>query len=96
MNDQHYSPEIPNFVEKTSMTTSNLKKALIRKISEIEDKSFLEAIKTILDSKTASQTLHLSPEMVSEIMDSKKEIEKGLFIENDLLEEEMEAWLNQK
>ena len=78
------------------MTTLQLKNALIQRISEIEDKSFLEAIKTILDSKSESKTIYLTPELTSEIMASKLEVEKGLFIENDLLEKEIEKWLNQK
>ena len=78
------------------MTTIQLKNALIQRISEIQDKSFLEAIKTILDAKSESKTLFLTPELTSEIMASKQEIEKGLFIENDLLEKEFDLWLNEK
>ena len=77
-----------------NMTTSRLKRALIQRISEIEDKSFLEAIKTILDAKADSMILQLPPEIVNRIMASKKEIEAGHIIDNDLLEKEIEAWLN--
>ncbi len=78
------------------MTTIQLKNALIQRISEIEDKSFLEAIKTILDAKSESKTLYLTPELTAEIMASKQEIAKGLIIDNDLLEKEIEEWLNEK
>jgi hypothetical protein len=78
------------------MTTFQLKNALIQKISEIEDISFLEAIKTILEVKSESKIISLTPELTKEIMASKKEIEQGLFIENDLLEKEIEEWLNEK
>ena len=78
------------------MTTIQLKNALIQRISEIEDKSFLEAIKTILDAKSESKIIQLTPEITKEIMASRQEIEKGLFIENDLLEKEIEEWLNEK
>jgi len=78
------------------MTTIQLKNALIQRISEIEDKSFLEAIKTILDAKSESKIIQLTPEITKEIMASRLEIEKGLFIENDVLEKEIEAWLNEK
>ncbi len=40
------------FVKKHVMTTIQLKNALIQRISEIEDISFLEAIKTILEAKS--------------------------------------------
>ena len=78
------------------MSTTELKNALIQKIAEIEDKSFLQAIKTILDAKAESKVIKLSPELTKEIMLSKQEIEKGLFIENDLLEKEIEEWLSEK
>nr|NQU89647.1 hypothetical protein [Bacteroidota bacterium] len=78
------------------MTTSQLKNALIQRISEIEDISFLEAIKTILDAKSESKIINLTPALTNEIMASKKEIEQGLFIENDPLEKEIEEWLNEK
>ena len=78
------------------MSTIELKNALIQRISEIQDKSFLEAIKTILDSRAESNTLYLTPEMTNEIMASKQEIEKGLFVENNLLEKEVEEWLQEK
>jgi hypothetical protein len=78
------------------MTTIQLKNALIQRISEIEDRSFLEAIKTILDAKSESKTLSLTPELTREIMSSKLEIKKGLYIENDLLEKEIEEWLKEK
>ena len=78
------------------MTTPQLQNALIQKISEIEDKSFLEAIKTILDAKSESKKLYLTPELINEIMESKQEIKKGLSIDNDLLEKETEEWLKEK
>ena len=78
------------------MTTFQLKNALIQRISEIEDISFPEAIKTILDAKSESKIINLTPELTNEIMASKKEIEQGLFIENDLFEKEIKEWLNEK
>ncbi len=78
------------------MSTAELKNALIQRISEIQDKSFLEAIRTILDARAELKTLYLTPEMTSEIMASKQEIEKGLFIENNSLENEVEEWLQEK
>ncbi len=78
------------------MTTIQLKNALIQRISEIEDISFLKAIKTILDEKSKSKIINMTPELTNEIVASKKEIEQGLFIENNLLEKEIEEWLNEK
>jgi hypothetical protein len=71
-----------------------LQNLLIHRISEISDISFLEAIKTILDSKSESAVLPLSVEQRNEILASKKEIEQGLSIENTALENEIAGWLN--
>lgn len=74
------------------MTAIELKKVLIHKIAEINDVSFLNAIKTILESKTHS--ISLTSEQRNEITDSKGEIEKGLYIEQAELENEFNKWLN--
>jgi predicted transcriptional regulator len=78
------------------MSTIELKNLLIQRISEIQDRSFLEAIRTILDSKAESKTIQLTTEITNEIMASKKEINNGLFVENDSLEKEVSAWLDEK
>ncbi len=78
------------------MTTLELKNLLVQRISEINDVQFLKALKTILDSKSDSNILSLSPEITHEIITSKKEIEQGLFVENDFLEKEITEWLNEK
>ena len=78
------------------MTAIELKTILIHWISEINDISFLQAIKTILDSKTETGVLKLSTEQLDEIIASKKEIEQSLFIENDELEKVFTKWVNAK
>ena len=76
------------------MTAIELKTLLIHKISEINDISFLKALKTILDSKTETETIQLTQEQLDEIIASKKEIEQGSCIENSVLEKEVKLWLN--
>ena len=76
------------------MTAIELKTLLIHKISEINDISFLKALKIILDSKTETETIQLTKEQLDEIIASKKEIEKGSSIENSVLEKEVKQWLN--
>jgi len=78
------------------MTAIELKTVLIRRISEINDISYLKAIKTILDSKTDKEMLVLNSKQREEIIASQKEIEKGLFIEHDELDKEVSAWLSSK
>ncbi|HPF00179.1 MAG TPA: hypothetical protein PKY63_05895 [Bacteroidales bacterium] len=76
------------------MTTVELKKLLIQRIAEINDVSFLKAVKTILESKTNTEILLLTPEQKKEILESKKNIEQGLIIDNDSLDKEVAKWAN--
>jgi hypothetical protein len=78
------------------MSTLELKKNLIQRIVEIDDIAFLKAIKKILDSKTSSEVIALTPEIRNEIEASQKEIDKGLLISNEELEKEIEEWLKIK
>ena len=78
------------------MTKIELQNLLIHRISEINDISFLEAIKTILDSKSETAVLPLTVDQRDEILASKKEIELGLSIENTVLEDEIAGWLKSK
>lgn len=76
------------------MTSIELKKLLIHRIAEINDISFLNALKTILDTKTQSQVISLTQEQRFEIIESKKEIEQGLFIEQTDLDKAFKKWQN--
>ena len=78
------------------MTAIELKNILMRQIKEIDDVSFLKALKTILDSKTERSIIHLTKAQHDEIISSKKEIEEGLFIDEKELDEEIKVWLNGK
>jgi hypothetical protein len=77
-----------------TMTAIQLKTLLIHRISEINDVSFLKALKTILDTKTETGVIQLTQEQLNDIIASKKEIEQGLFIENNAFEKEVKQWLN--
>jgi hypothetical protein len=78
------------------MTAIELKSILVHKIAELDDVLFLEAIKTILDSKINNEILTLTAAQKSEIIASKKEIEQGLFIEHGELDKEIKEWLKIK
>jgi hypothetical protein len=84
------------------MNTPELKNILISKISQIDDEEVLSAINTILDSKSNSNVsfnsnldkiIFLTEQQKKEILNSKKEYSEGNFIDNDILNEEMEKWL---
>lgn len=78
------------------MTTIELKKQLIDRISKIDDESFLRAIKTILDSKTESQVITLTKAQRQEINESKKQVEVGEFIGQEELDQKFNQWKSAK
>lgn len=87
------------------MGTIELKNLLISKIAGIDDEAFLSAINTILDSKSKSvensnqefqKIIILTDQQKKEIQNSQQEYLKGNFIENDVLNEEMEKWLTEE
>ena len=77
------------------MTAVEIKNILIHKISAINDVSFLKAIQTIVDSKVDNEIPVLSDSQRNEIIESKKEIAEGLFLEHDALENEIRVWLKE-
>ena len=78
------------------MTTFELKKLLISRIKEINDTSFLNEIKSLLESKSAEKMLILTSEQKNEINESKKEIKKGQFIDQSELDQAVEKWASEK
>jgi len=78
------------------MTAFELKTLLIHRIAEINDVSCLRALKTILDTKTESGVIQLTQDQLEDIIKSKKEIGKGMFVENNVLDKHVRRWLNAK
>ncbi|REG90960.1 hypothetical protein [Algoriphagus antarcticus] len=78
------------------MTAIELKTYLVNRILEINDETFLKAIKTILDSKSQSEKLILTPEQRFEIAESKKQIEQGLFLNQEEMDHEFDKWQSEK
>lgn len=87
------------------MSTIELKEILKSKIDNIDDEAFLSAINTILESKSKSgknynqdlpKIIILTEQQKKEIQNSQKEYLEGSYIENDVLNEEMERWLQEE
>ncbi len=78
------------------MKTIDLKNHLIHKIAEINDESFLKALKTIIDSKTDSTVYTLSEEQRLKIQKGKSQIEQGNYYMNQQVEAEIDKWLEEK
>lgn len=78
------------------MTTQQLKESLIYRISEIEDHTFLDAVKIILDVKIETEMIELPNEFFAEMMGDTEGIGKGQSVDDDLLEQEIDEWLKEK
>lgn len=77
------------------MNTLELRNIVLQQVSQIEDKSLLSALKTILDSKVNSQ-IKLSKEQKKEIKLSQKEVAGGNYFEDETLDKEIRQWLEGK
>ncbi len=78
------------------MTTIELKNILIHKIAGINDKSFLTAIKTIVDTKSESIIYKTSPEQQLRIKEGREQIAKGEYFTNEQVEMEIDEWLKEQ
>ncbi len=77
------------------MSTLELKNILIKRIAEINDNSFLEAIMTILDSKLDNANYNLTPKQKVAIIESKKQVANGEVFSNDHVNQEFQKWLKE-
>ena len=55
---------------------------MINRIAEINDESFLYALKSIIDSKAKSKFYKLTDEQLHEVKESKLQVKKGFFMSN--------------
>jgi hypothetical protein len=78
------------------MTTIELKNILIHRIAGINDKSFLNAIKTIIESKSESTIYKLTPAQEHRIEESRAQIARGECFTNEQVNMEIDQWLKEK
>jgi len=78
------------------MTTIELKDILIHKIAAINDKSFLAAVNTIIDSKSEKLIYKTTPEQREQIKKGQGQFLRGETISNEHVEAEIDKWLNEK
>ncbi len=78
------------------MSTLELRKKIIETIFLIEDKSFLEALKTIVDTKLASATYELSDFQRDRIRKGREQLMNGNTISNDTVQKKVDKWLSTK
>jgi predicted transcriptional regulator len=78
------------------MTTVELKNILMHQIAGIEDKSFLTAIKKIIETKSGTTIYKTTPEQRKRIKEGREQIAKGDFFTNDQVEMEIDSWLKEE
>jgi predicted transcriptional regulator len=78
------------------MTTIELKDILIHKIAAINDKSFLAAMNTIIDSKSEKLIYKTTPEQRQAIKEGQDQLARGESFTNDQVEAEIDKWLSEK
>ena len=76
------------------MTTVELKNILIHKIAGINDKSFLTAIKTIIETKAETTIYKTTPEQQERIKEGRAQITKGECFTNEQVEKEIDKWFH--
>lgn len=78
------------------MSTLELRNRLIENIFLIEDRSFLEALKTIIDTKLASTTYELSDFQRERIRKGREQLMNGNIISNENVQKKVDKWLSTK
>ena len=78
------------------MSTLEIRDKLIENIFMIEDKSFLKALKTIVDTKLASTSYELSDFQTDRIRKGREQLMNGNTISNDTVQKKVDKWLSTK
>lgn len=78
------------------MSTVELRHVITEYLSHIDDASFLNAIKTIIESKVTEGTYNLSDLQKKRIEEGRDQVKKGQTISNESLKREIDQWLSTK
>jgi hypothetical protein len=76
------------------MTTLELKNIIINEINSMSDISFLHTIQSLIEAKSEKKLIYFTPGQKEEITTSQKEISRGLHIDHNDLDKEVNEWLN--
>ena len=78
------------------MSTLEIKNSIIDHLSKIEDVSFLNAIKTIIESKASSGYYELSDYEIGRVNEAREDFKNQKTISNDDLQNEIGEWLKEE
>ena len=78
------------------MSTLELRHIITEHLSHIEDASFLNAIKTIIESKVSEEEYKLSGFQKKRVDIARNELKQKKTISNSDLQDDIDQWLNTK
>ena len=75
------------------MSTIELREKIINQLANINDASFLRAIKTLVDSKVEKDVYKLSDYQKERIRSGREQLKNNQTITHDDLQKEIDQWL---
>jgi len=84
------------WIKLIAMSAIELRELIINQLTQINDTSFLNAIKTIIDSKAKEEVYKLSGYQKDRIRTGTEQLLKGQTISHDELQKEIDQWLLSK
>jgi hypothetical protein len=78
------------------MSTVELRHIITEQLSHIDDISFLNAIRTIIESKVSEGMYKLSDYQKNRINSARQQLKARQTISHDDLQKEIDQWLNSK
>jgi len=78
------------------MSTTELRHKITEQLSHIDDVSFLNAIKTIIESKVSDRIYKLSEYQKNRVDSARQQLKNKQTIAHDDLQKEIDQWLSSK
>ena len=78
------------------MSTIELREKIISQLANINDTSFLKAIKVLIDTKVEKEVYRLSDYQKERIRLGREQLKKGQTISHDDLQKEINLWLGSR
>jgi hypothetical protein len=78
------------------MSTVELRHIISEHLLQIEDESFLSALKTIIESKISDSRYKLSEYEKERVHLARKHLKNGQTISHEKVQKEIEQWLSEK
>lgn len=78
------------------MSTLELKQVITEYLAHIEDDSFLNVIKTMIESRVSDGTYMLSDNQIKRVEEGREQLKQGATISNESLKIEIDQWLSTK